>query len=65
MTLKDIVALFRHNKIAAPLPSDLVIMAGMQERNEARMKTIKEEMGEKYILHPSHMKSRLDAPRPV
>ena len=34
-------------------------------RNEARMAKIKEEMGEKYILHPSHMKKRLDEPRPV
>ncbi len=34
-------------------------------RNEARMQQIKEEMGTKYILHPSHMKSRLDEPRPV
>ena len=34
-------------------------------RNEARMAKIKEEMGEKWILHPSHMKSRLDEPRPV
>lgn len=65
MKLKDIVMLFRHNKVSAPVPSELVIMAGMRERNEARIKAIKEEMGEKYILHPSHMKTRLDEPRPV
>lgn len=38
---------------------------GMRERNEARMAKIKEEMGEKYILHPSHKKNRLNQPRPV
>ena len=34
-------------------------------RNEARMAKIREEMGEKWILHPLHMKSKLDEPRPV
>lgn len=34
-------------------------------RNEARMAKIREEMGEKWIMHPSHMKSKLDEPRPV
>ena len=37
----------------------------LRQRNEARIAKIKEEMGTKYILHPSHMKSRLDEPRPV
>ena len=36
-----------------------------RQRNEERMETIKREMGEKWILHPSHKKSRLDEPRPV
>jgi len=43
----------------------LLDMEGMRERNEARIAKIKEEMGEKYILHPSHMKYKLDEPRPV
>ena len=43
----------------------LLDMEGMQQRNEARIAKIKEEMGTKYILHPSHMKTRLDEPRPV
>ena len=34
-------------------------------RNEARMEKIKQEMGEKWILHPSRMKHKLDEPRPV
>jgi hypothetical protein len=46
-------------------PVDLMQMAGMRERNEARIARIKAEMGELYILHPSHKKSKLDAPRPV
>ena len=44
---------------------DLLGMEGLSARNEARMAKIKEEMGSKYILHPSHKKSRLDEPRPV
>lgn len=43
----------------------LKCMDGMRERNEARMAAIKEEMGTKYILHPSHTKGKLDEPRPV
>lgn len=46
-------------------PVDLMQMAGMRQRNEARIARIKAEMGELYILHPSHKKSKLDAPRPV
>jgi hypothetical protein len=38
---------------------------GLRERNETRIAQIKTEMGTKYILHPSHTKSRLDTPRPV
>ena len=36
-----------------------------RQRNKERMEAIKREMGEKWILHPSHKKSRLDEPRPV
>ena len=46
-------------------PQILMGMEGMAERNAARIAKIKAEMGEKYILHPSHIKSRLDEPRPV
>ena len=41
------------------------MIEGQAERNAARIEAIKAEMGTKYILHPSHMKSRLDEPRPV
>lgn len=40
-------------------------MEGMAERNAKRMAAIKEEMGTKYILHPSHKRSKLEEPRPV
>lgn len=35
------------------------------QRNEARIEKIKQEMGEKWVLHPSHTKGKLDEPRPV
>ena len=35
------------------------------QRNVERIEAIKQEMGEKWILHPSHTKGRLDEPRPV
>lgn len=35
------------------------------QRNAERIEAIKQEMGEKWIMHPSHTKGRLDEPRPV
>ena len=64
MTMIDII----RKLVKAPTestPQILMGMDGMAERNEARIAQIKAEMGTKYILHPSHMKSRLDEPRPV
>lgn len=64
MTMIDII----RKLVKAPAestPQILMSMEGMQERNAARIAQIKAEMGTKYILHPSHMKSRLDEPRPV
>jgi len=40
-------------------------MLNLRARNQHRIDKIKADMGEKYILHPSHTKSRLDTPRPV
>ena len=63
MTMFDIV-----RKLVKPQECDakeLLVMAGMRERNEARIEQIKAEMGEKYILHPSHKCGKLDTPRPV
>lgn len=64
MTMIDII----RKLVKAPTestPQILMGMDGMAERNAARIARIKEDMGEKWILHPSHMKSRLDEPRPV
>lgn len=63
MTLFDIIRKFK--KEAEPSPALLTQMAGMRECNEKRMEAIKADMGEKYILHPVHLKTRLDEPRPV
>ena len=40
-------------------------IAAKRIRNEARIKQIKQEMGDKYILAECNKKSRLDNPRPV
>ena len=63
MNIRQIIDNFK--KQATPTPQMLLQMEGMAERNAARIEAIKKEMGEKYILHPSHMKSKLDEPRPV
>ena len=59
------IDLFRKSKMFHVEPSYPAIMEGMAERNAKRMQAIKEEMGDKWILHPSHKKSRLNEPRPV
>jgi hypothetical protein len=48
-----------------PTPQMLMQMDGMAQRNQERIESIKREMGEKWILHPAHKKSKLDEPRPV
>lgn len=63
MNIRQIIERFK--KEATPTPQMLLQMEGMAERNASRIEAIKKEMGEKYILHPSHMKSKLDEPRPV
>ena len=63
LTIKHIIARFKQEETVTP--ELLLCMEGMQQRNAARIEAIKKEMGEKYILHPSHKKSRLDEPRPV
>ena len=62
-TIRKIVERFK--KESNVTPQMLMQMEGMAERNKKRIEAIKKEMGEKYILHPSHMKSRLNEPRPV
>ena len=61
--IKKIISAFKKKQEVSPY--ELLGMEGLAARNEARLAKIKEDMGEKYILHKSHMKSRLDEPRPV
>ena len=61
--IRNIIEKFQ--KDSGVTPQLLLQMEGMRERNEARIEAIKQEMGDKYILHPSHMKHKLDEPRPV
>ena len=64
MTMIDII----RKLVKAPAestPQILMGMEGMAERNAARIAQIKAEMGEKYILHKSHIRGKLNAPRPV
>ena len=67
MTMTDVIRKIvkRFDKESNMTPQMLMQMEGMAERNKKRIEAIKKEMGEKYILHPSHMKSRLNEPRPV
>lgn len=51
-----------HHALPSPI-SDL--REGQAERNAARLEAIKQEMGEKWILHPSHKAQKLQTPRPV
>ena len=65
MTIIDLFT-FLFTKKQEPTPSKALLeLEAIHQRNQKRMEKIKKEMGTKYILHPSHMKSRLDEPRPV
>ena len=65
MKLLDIINLFKQTadvELQAKLEQESI---ARRARNDARMAKIKADMGELYILHPNHKKSRLDEPRPV
>ena len=65
LTIKQLIERFKNN-VNQELHDNLEAeSAARRKRNVERMEKIKAEMGEKYILHPSHMKHRLDEPRPV
>ena len=63
MKIIDIINSFKEK--ATPDANLLAEYAQLQDRNKKRIEAIKEAMGEKYIMHKSHMKSRLSEPRPV
>ena len=63
--IQQIVNAFKHdtdNELMVKLEQE---SAARRNRNEERMAKIKQEMGERWVLHPSHKKSRLEEPRPV
>lgn len=63
--VKRIIDTFKHEtnqELHDKLEADSV---ARRKRNEARIEKIKADMGEKYILHPCHTKTKLDEPRPV
>ncbi len=65
LSIKQVVGLFKreaNNELLAKVEAE---SAARRKRNEDRIEKIKAEMGTKYILHPSHNKTRLDEPRPV
>ena len=65
LKIKQIIELFKretNNELHDKLQAESI---ARRKRNEERIEAIKKEMGEKYILHPSHTKTRLDEPRPV
>ena len=65
LNIKQLIERFKNN-VNQELHDKLEAeSAARRKRNEARIEKIKAEMGEKYILHPSHMKHKLDEPRPV
>lgn len=61
MTMFDLI----RKMMKKPAPVVSVDLNAIRQRNQARIEQIKLEMGAKYILHPSHNKTRLDTPRPV
>ena len=65
LTIKQLIDRFKNNTNQELHDKLEAESAARRKRNEARIEKIKAEMGEKYILHPSHMKHKLDEPRPV
>ena len=65
LNIKQLIERFKNN-VNQELHDKLEAeSAARRKRNVERMEKIKTEMGEKYILHKSHMKHKLDEPRPV
>ena len=61
MTMFDLI----RKMMKKPAPVVSVDLDGMRQRNQERMEAIKRDMGERWVLHPAHKKTRLDTPRPV
>lgn len=65
MNIRQLIERFKNN-VNQELHDKLEAeSAARRKRNEERMAKIKAEMGEKYILHKSHVRGKLNEPRPV
>lgn len=65
MIIKKLIEMFKqetNDEFYAKLEAESQARA---QRNMERIEKIKQDMGEKWILHPSHTKGKLDEPRPV
>ena len=68
MTMFDLIRTMIAGKSSEQLGNECALdqeLINQRVRNQERIEQIKRDMGVKYILHPSHNKSRLDTPRPV
>ena len=65
LNIKRIIELFQREVDQELLAKVEAESAARRKRNHERMEAIKQEMGTKWIMHPSHKKSRLEDPRPV
>ena len=65
LNIKQIIESFKRQANQDLLEKVEAESAARRKRNEERIEAIKAEMGDKWVLHPSHKKSRLDEPRPV
>ena len=63
--IKKLIELFKQETDEAFYAKLEQESAARRNRNEQRIEQIKQDMGNKWILHPDHMKGKLDEPRPV
>jgi len=63
--IKKLIELFKQETDEAFYAKLEQESAARAKRNVERIEAIKQEMGEKWILHKNHMKGKLDEPRPV
>lgn len=63
--ISKLIAMFKQQTNDELLSDIEAESAARRKRNEERMEAIKAEMGTKWVLHPSHKKTKLDEPRPV
>ena len=68
MTMFDLIRVMVAGKSSKQLGNECALdqeLINQRVRNQERMEAIKRDMGERWVLHPAHKKSRLDTPRPV